>query len=156
MTEPGGQPRLCAGLVPLLCRMGAVAPISRILAAAIAGVAVCSVTAQARCQSQSSGILDLSQNSRLNVRTSTDSEGCRISYSLDLSGYSPLHARTMFEKSEIMARPGNGKLEQTGAFTFFYAPNLNFSGKDNFVIYLCGSNLSGKGCTRINYDVTVK
>lgn len=129
---------------------------SRITAAAITGICLSCGVAQARCQLQGAGILDLSQNSRIHVYTNTDHEGCRISYTLDPNGYNPILARTVLEKSEIMRQPSGGKLTKDGEFVFFYRPNPNFIGKDNFVIYLCGSNLSGKGCTRLNYDVTVK
>lgn len=43
-----------------------------------------------------------------------------------------------------------------GAYTFRYKPNPNFKGKDKFVLYVCGSNPSGKGCTRVNYEITVR
>lgn len=127
-------------------------------AAAVAIAAICLSfgTAQARCQLQGTGVLDLSQNSHVHVYTNTDHEGCRISYALDLSGYNPLLARTVLEKAEIMKLPSNGKLMRDGTFVFLYTPNPNFLGKDNFVIYLCGSNLAGKGCARLNYDVTVR
>lgn len=124
--------------------------------AAMAASTACGGAAQAACRSQSSGILDLSQNSHLLVHVNTDSEGCRISFGLDLSGYSPIHARTVLQQSEIMKKPDRGFLDKVGEFTFFYKPKASFIGKDSFVVYLCGSNLSGKGCTRINYVVTVR
>lgn len=124
--------------------------------AAMAVTTACGGTARAACQSQSSGILDLSQNSHLLMRVNTDAEGCRISFGLDLSGYNPMHARTVLQKSEIMKAPDSGQLDKIGEFTFFYKPRPSFKGKDSFVVYLCGSNLSRKGCTRINYDVTVR
>ncbi|WP_146170146.1 hypothetical protein [Bosea sp. 124] len=113
-------------------------------------------SAQAACQNQMEGPLDFSQNNRLTAYSTMDRDGCRYSYALDRNGYNHRLGQSVLEKSEIMSSPKNGSLAQIGQFSFFYKPKPNFIGKDNFVIYVCGTNLGGKGCSRLSYDVTVK
>lgn len=108
----------------------------------------------AACQTHWAGILDLGQNSRLTMHSDVDLEGCI--YSFTLHSHSHTLGQTKLEHLELMNAPKNGNLEKMGSFTFFYKPNTNFKGKDNFILYVCGSNLQGKGCSRVSYDLTVK
>lgn len=64
--------------------------------------------------------------------------------------------RLMFEKAISMKQPTHGSLTQTGEFSFFYKPNQGFVGRDTYVIYICGSSLSGSGCSRLTYEATVR
>ncbi|KUL93934.1 hypothetical protein DK26_19505 [Bosea sp. WAO] len=63
---------------------------------------------------------------------------------------------TVFEKAIIMKDPANGKITQTGDFSFFYKPNTGFRGKDLFVIYVCGSSAGASGCARLTYNATIR
>lgn len=63
---------------------------------------------------------------------------------------------SFFEKAIIMKPPGNRELRQEGEFSFLYTPKNGFKGRDNFVIYICGSDRGGSGCARLNYQATIR
>ena len=97
------------------------------------------------------------QNSKISLDTEMDHNGCRYSFfSAGSASSTHFRANIIFEKAVTAKEPANGKLSQTGAYSFFYHPHKGFKGKDSFVIYVCGSSPSGSGCARLSYNATVK
>ncbi len=88
------------------------------------------------------------QNDRATYEATMDSNGCRHVYGV--SGFLTI------QKTVIMIRPANGTLSQTGEFSFFYKPKPGFSGKDSYVIYVCGTSRRGTGCSRLTYNAIVQ
>lgn len=103
------------------------------------------------CQTQGTNF-QLDQNSKNDYQSLMDENGCR--YTFTSSGYD-MNPR-IIEKSIIMKPPQNGKLTQDGGFSFFYKPKPGFKGKDNFVIYVCGTHRNSAGCARLNYNATIR
>lgn len=88
------------------------------------------------------------QNSKNELESTMDQNGCRYSYAFQ---------RGSMEKAVVMKEPANGQLSQVGEFSFFYKPKPGFKGKDNFTVYLCGTSYGGtSGCARVNYNLTVQ
>lgn len=104
------------------------------------------------CQTQGPPIY-LDQNSRNDYESEMNEHGCRYNfYSIGNNS----KAAITFEKLVIMKPPGNGELRQEGEFSFFYKPKAGFRGRDNFVVYICGNDRGNSGCTRLNYQATVR
>ena len=59
-----------------------------------------------------------------------------------------------FTSTEITQQPTTGKLSSTGKFSFTYT--ATGAGKDQFTLSVCGTDLAGTGCDRLNYFVDVK
>lgn len=103
--------------------------------------------ALAACRTQGHSFLP-SQNDKVTYTTVMNAAGCRHTYRAN--------GTFMFEKAVAMKSPKNGTLTQVGEFTFFYKPKPGFSGKDSYVIYVCGSGKGGAGCSRLTYEATVE
>lgn len=104
------------------------------------------------CQTQGPPIY-LDQNNRSDYESAMDSNGCRYNfYSIGNNS----KVSIVFEKAVIMKQPANGELRQEGEFSFFYKPKAGFKGRDNFVVYICGSDHGHSGCTRLNYNAIIR
>lgn len=101
----------------------------------------------AACRTQGPGIRP-SLNDKVTYTAIMGRTGCRHFY------YSS--GNLMFQKAVAMKHPSNGTLTQVGEFSFLYKPKPGFSGKDSYVIYICGSSRAGSGCSRITYEATVE
>lgn len=98
--------------------------------------------ATSNCQTQGH-LYRVDQSDRITYESAMDGKGCRYVFAA-------------FQKAVIMKQPANGKLSQIGEYSFIYVPNPGFTGKDNYVIYLCGTNRRGSGCSRLSYNATVR
>jgi hypothetical protein len=103
------------------------------------------------CQTQGFNF-QLYENSKVDYESYMDQNGCR--YTFTSSGYDM--TPRVIEKSVVMKSPQNGTLTQDGAFSFFYKPKPGFKGKDNFVIYVCGTHRNSAACARLNYNATIR
>ena len=56
----------------------------------------------------------------------------------------------------IASPPAHGSLSEVGAFRFRYRPSAGFKGVDRYAIRICGSGLSGSGCSTLTYNITVQ
>ena len=97
----------------------------------------------------------ISQNSKVELNSEMDENGCRYSYTSAHENMTHIRP-TIFEKAVIMKDPQNGKITLVGEFSFFYKPNKGFKGKDVFIIYVCGTSASGSGCARLTYNAIVR
>lgn len=88
-------------------------------------------------------------NSTKNTHLSVDKDvACGMIYT---SG-----AQNMLSSLTIVEKPSVGYLEKNGRFGFAYFPKKGYTGKDLFVLKLCGvHNIQGAGCQTIRYEVTV-
>lgn len=77
-----------------------------------------------------------------------DSNGCKYVYRAG--------GKLTLQKAVIMKGPTNGTLTHIGEFSFLYKPKPGFTGKDSYVIYVCGTNSGGSGCSRLTYEAIVQ
>ncbi|KUL92864.1 hypothetical protein DK26_26440 [Bosea sp. WAO] len=103
--------------------------------------------ATAACRIRGYGF-HVEQNDRATYEVTVDRNGCHHVYGV--SGFLTI------QKTVIMNQPANGTLSRTGEFSFFYKPKPGFVGKDTYVIYVCGTNRRGTGCSRLTYDAIVQ
>lgn len=103
--------------------------------------------ALAACRIQGPNFFPI-QNDKPTYTVTVNKSGCRHRYNAG--------GRIRFEKAVSMRQPTHGLLTQTGEFSFFYKPSQVFSGKDTYVIYICGSSLGRSGCSRLTYEATVQ
>ena len=103
--------------------------------------------AEAACRTSGPNFF-VNMNDSVTFQSTMDRKGCRHSYWAD--------SHLTFQKAVAMKQPAYGKLSQVGEFAFFYKPNPGYVGRDEYVIYICGSNRHGSGCSRLRYEATVK
>ncbi|WP_143079829.1 hypothetical protein [Bosea lupini] len=108
-----------------------------------------SKSATAKCHASGPIQWYMHSNDKIEMVVTTDQEGCGHSFSRMLNGRE-LH------RIVVMKQPSNGTLKQIGETTYYYIPKMNFLGKDNYVLYICGKELWGSGCARFNFAVTVE
>jgi hypothetical protein len=106
-----------------------------------------SSASSAPCQTLG-GQFFVDQNDSVAFSTTTNSAGCDHVYRAG--------GTLALESATIVSRPKNGNLTQSGALSFTYKPKSGFVGTDTYVVRVCGSNRSGKGCSTLNYTTNVQ
>lgn len=68
--------------------------------------------------------------------------------------FDALSSAVVFTSAEIAQQPTAGKLVSTSRYSFAYS--ASDAGQDQFTLTVCGTDLAGTGCDRLNYSVEVK
>lgn len=89
----------------------------------------------------------LHTNDRVDISVKSDSDGCGHSFGRGFAW--------QMDKVAVMQQPKNGTMRQIGETTFYYIPKRGYVGPDNYVIYICGKDTWGLGCSRLNFNVSV-
>jgi len=87
-------------------------------------------------------------NDTVTAHMMTTTGKCRHQYSAG--------GRSEFTSASIVDLPRNGRLKQTGPFSFHYSANKGFKGSDTYSVSVCGKSTAGSGCSKIIYDMTVE
>lgn len=90
----------------------------------------------------------LHTNDRVDMAVESDPEGCGHSFGIGFAW--------RMDKIEIMRPPKNGTIRQIGETTYYYIPKRDYVGPDSYVIYICGKDTWGMGCSRLNFNVLVQ
>lgn len=114
----------------------------------IAWTTLCS-QASAKCYYERPAQWFFYEKSSYDVIVKSDNNGCGHSISRFVQGKE-------LQKVVIMKQPSNGSLKQLGESAYYYIPRLNFKGKDNYVMYICGRERQGSGCARFNFLISVE
>lgn len=118
--------------------------IGRLLPCLVVGL--CCEPAEAKC-TVSGPKWYLHTNDRVDISVRSDSDGCGHSFGVGFAW--------RMDKIVVMQPPKNGTMRQIGETTFYYIPKRDFVGQDSYVIYICGKDTWGSGCSRLNFDVLV-
>ena len=61
-----------------------------------------------------------------------------------------------FDSADIIKSPSHGSLVTKSKYKFEYTAASNYKGSDAIAIKICGENHGKKGCSTLNYAITVK
>ncbi|MEI5666596.1 hypothetical protein WBO78_16735 [Bosea sp. CCNWLW174] len=89
----------------------------------------------------------LHTNDKVDLRVNADNEGCGHSFGVGFAW--------RMDKIVVMKHPQNGTIRQIGETTYYYIPKNKYKGTDNYIIYICGKDTWGLGCSRLNFLVSV-
>ena len=61
-----------------------------------------------------------------------------------------------YDSADIVKSPTHGSLVNKSKYNFNYTAVPNYKGSDAMAIKICGDKLGKKGCSTLNYAITVK